>query len=550
MNKYGRVAALLAAATVWAASVAAGESSKLVSTFDDIHYWIGEGTNRVAIVIDFNDTSVKDTAGNQVACSYVWGFRWNGQAPSIANILFQIAEDDPNFTADITDSGWINGFTYDFDEDGLPDFAPESWSEFEYDENNIPLHMIGDDWAASFATGIDFKDLTWEKSGTGASGMYPQNGQWFVQRFAAYAMDVNNWSYIVDEFMTSVNPMAPERYFHMGDIKYWIGSGTNRCAIVVDFNDDGESQSSFAWGYRWNGESLSVMEILNKIALVDPRFSVYFTASGSIEECLYDRDDDGQMELTSKSEQGYDEESGHVNGRTWMVACAAGEVFHNLNWAKIEKPVNEIHLQNKQWIVQKFASYVKETEENGGMYLVDEYIPTKMATGAEPSHTMISILPSVDGNFYASLTDAFEMARGGNTVLLPEEGMIDEASKSVSVGSGESGTLQTYVVPVYYDMVVSGSSVSLTLNAVATPTFTADPASAMKPFSVDGDKVTVVPGNVIDGLYYGLLSATDLAKGFSEPKIWVRAENGSVVLEAVKTGGAGFYKVKVSDIAR
>ena len=156
MNKYGRAAALLAAATVWAASVAAGESSKLVSTFDDIHYWIGEGTNRVAIVIDFNDTSVKDTAGNQVACSYVWGFRWNGQAPSIANILFQIAEDDPNFTADITDSGWINGFTYDFDEDGIPDFAPESWSEFEYDENNIPLHMIGDDWAASFATGIDF----------------------------------------------------------------------------------------------------------------------------------------------------------------------------------------------------------------------------------------------------------------------------------------------------------------------------------------------------------------------------------------------------------
>ena len=60
----------------------------------------------------------------------------------------------------------------------------------------------------------------------------------------------------------------------------------------------------------------------------------------------------------------------------------------------------------------------------------------------------------------------------------------------------------------------------------------------------------VVPGNVIDGLYYGLLSATDLAKGFSEPKTWVRAENGSVVLEAVKTGGAGFYKVKVSDIAR
>ena len=48
---------------------------------------------------------------------------------------------------------------------------------------------------------------------------------------------------------------------------------------------------------------------------------------------------------------------------------------------------------------------------------------------------------------------------------------------------------------------------------------------------------------------YGLYSTYNYAKGFSEPKTWVRAENGSVVLEAVKTGGAGFYKVKVSDIA-
>ena len=58
MNKYGRVVALLAAATVWAASVAAaGESSKLVSTFDDIHYWIGEGTNRIAVIFDLHDGS-------------------------------------------------------------------------------------------------------------------------------------------------------------------------------------------------------------------------------------------------------------------------------------------------------------------------------------------------------------------------------------------------------------------------------------------------------------------------------------------------------------
>lgn len=38
------------------------------------------------------------------------------------------------------------------------------------------------------------------------------------------------------------------------DIIYWVGSGANQAAMVIDWNDGTETQS-FAWGYRWDGEA-------------------------------------------------------------------------------------------------------------------------------------------------------------------------------------------------------------------------------------------------------------------------------------------------------
>ena len=53
-----RIAALALAAAVAGTARAAVSQETLdgkVSSFEDIRYWIGEGTNRCAIVVDFND---------------------------------------------------------------------------------------------------------------------------------------------------------------------------------------------------------------------------------------------------------------------------------------------------------------------------------------------------------------------------------------------------------------------------------------------------------------------------------------------------------------
>jgi hypothetical protein len=48
------------------------------------------------------------------------------------------------------------------------------------------------------------------------------------------------------------------------DILFWTGNGTNRSALVLQWNDGG-SPTSLAWGYRWSGATTG-MDMLKAIA--------------------------------------------------------------------------------------------------------------------------------------------------------------------------------------------------------------------------------------------------------------------------------------------
>ena len=41
-------------------------------TMDDIKFWVGEGENQAALIIQWNDEREENT--------YVWGYRWTGEA--------------------------------------------------------------------------------------------------------------------------------------------------------------------------------------------------------------------------------------------------------------------------------------------------------------------------------------------------------------------------------------------------------------------------------------------------------------------------------------
>ena len=57
--------------------------------------------------------------------------------------------------------------------------------------------------------------------------------------------------------------------FNFSDIKFWVGEGENRAALIVDWHDDGET--AMVWGFRWNGEATG-LDMIKAIAKADPRF--------------------------------------------------------------------------------------------------------------------------------------------------------------------------------------------------------------------------------------------------------------------------------------
>ena len=67
------------------------------------------------------------------------------------------------------------------------------------------------------------------------------------------------------------------------DIQYWVGSGSNRCIMIVNWC---EPQIAFAWGYRFESDSLLVSQLLDDIAQDDPRFA-YVDGGGYITEITY-----------------------------------------------------------------------------------------------------------------------------------------------------------------------------------------------------------------------------------------------------------------------
>jgi len=59
------------------------------------------------------------------------------------------------------------------------------------------------------------------------------------------------------------------------DMLFWVGEGSNRAMFIVNWCNP---EIAFAWGYRFNGDSLLVSDIIEDIAAADSR--IHFTDGG------------------------------------------------------------------------------------------------------------------------------------------------------------------------------------------------------------------------------------------------------------------------------
>lgn len=165
----------------------------LINSFDDIVHWTGSGSNRAALVIDWNDLS-KPLA---------WGFRFNGTATG-EDMLKAIVIADPRlyakvqyFTFSNQSSMFAHGFGYDRDGDGFSietgdDFGATGFlvsgsradalaSDFEdsYRETNRAFSQT---WRYYNATGLGYP-ANWTASGIGVTNRQLTDLSWDGWRF-------------------------------------------------------------------------------------------------------------------------------------------------------------------------------------------------------------------------------------------------------------------------------------------------------------------------------------------------------------------------------
>ena len=74
--------------------------------------------------------------------------------------------------------------------------------------------------------------------------------------------------------------LKSDQNFTFDDVKFWVGTGSNRAALVIEWHD-GTSPDALVWGYRWDGEA-SGHDMIIAIAKADPRLVLLTQQTGSM----------------------------------------------------------------------------------------------------------------------------------------------------------------------------------------------------------------------------------------------------------------------------
>ncbi|NIF06794.1 T9SS type A sorting domain-containing protein [Chryseobacterium sp. Tr-659] len=61
--------------------------------------------------------------------------------------------------------------------------------------------------------------------------------------------------------------------FTENDVKFWVGTGSKKAYFIADFND-GSAPNSYAWGYRFDSDALTMEDLINAIANAEPKIEV------------------------------------------------------------------------------------------------------------------------------------------------------------------------------------------------------------------------------------------------------------------------------------
>lgn len=207
----------------------------------NIQFWVGSGSNEVVAAFFFC---------NNPAVGIAYGYRFNGTA-TIVDMCNAIHAADPNFTF-TTSGNFFNTIAY----------------------NNGTL-------SCSITGGM----MMYTVNGNYVSGNSDPiaNGDYFeLCEYGGCTLPTTNIYYPVDPNA----PTAVDATIDADDILYWVGEGSNEVVFIVNWCD---TAIAMAWGVHFNGDSITVADILDTIVEFDDRFT-FDATGGFVNDIMYEDD--------------------------------------------------------------------------------------------------------------------------------------------------------------------------------------------------------------------------------------------------------------------
>ena len=218
----------------------------------DIRWWIGEGENEVVFIVNWNEP---DTA-------LAWGYRFNEESVTVEHMMDDIAAADSRFSY-VGANNWLD--------------------DLQFNDGVLDLSLAGMWWMYI---------INGEMAGLGYAEQTIHNGDYvkWGDESCGILLDPEMYIYIWTKEVAAVYPLADEAMIDFSEILYWIGEGENEVVFAVNWN---EPNKCLAWGYRFDGESKILKEIMDDIADTDPRFA-YNADFGYVSDITFD---EGELHL-------------------------------------------------------------------------------------------------------------------------------------------------------------------------------------------------------------------------------------------------------------
>lgn len=146
-------------------------------TMNDIHYWVGEGANECAVVIDWS---------NGGGGTLVWGYRWNGTCTNLVEVVARIVHEDPRLKMGVQGmtSSYVDLFFFGYD---VNDNHPQ-WDLDNGVATDNAAYALREDslyysaWWVLYGAmnGDSFPTTPQTSSWSAANQITPQDKDWFV----------------------------------------------------------------------------------------------------------------------------------------------------------------------------------------------------------------------------------------------------------------------------------------------------------------------------------------------------------------------------------